>query len=192
MVNLKKNTNNDKPNLKDLVDEIISVNLIEKGNFTLLVTLIFIVIITLGVLYNVCFFVPSFRDFMKETFAPLINIILYLWHLYCKFWESFGFDTTSKKFRDIITWGVAIFLALLLGFFFSICEMLIDEKKLDKNELAYYLSKTTYSSSKGAAKIICTYKHDIKFRRLYNIILAIISILETICISFIVVSSNIY
>lgn len=67
---------------------------------------------------------------MKDTFAPIINIDLYFWNLYCKLWETLEFDTSSEGMRNSITSGIAFLLPFLFELLVLISEFLIDENKL--------------------------------------------------------------
>ena len=151
-INLKKNTNNDKSNfgkdLKEILTNIISGDISNEAILTLIIFTIFFIVIIGVIIYNLCFFVPSFKDFMANTFKPITNFILCLWNLYRKIWECFGFDTSSAKNQRIITEGVIYFCCLL----FSIIV-------------------PSYKNNKDR------YETDLKYRKFYNISLTILFII---------------
>lgn len=164
-INLKKNTNNGKSDfwkdLKEILTNIISGDISDEAKLTLIVfTICFICIIGV-IIYNLCFFVPSFRDFMTNTCKPITNFILYLWNLYKKIWECFGVDTSSAKNQCLITEGV-IYISCFL----------------------FSLIVPSYKNNKDR------YETDLKYRKFYNISLTILFIIFLIMLSFVLVSCN--
>lgn len=164
-IKLKKNTNNDKSDfwkdLKEILRNIIAGDISDEAKLTLIIfTICFIAVIGV-VIYNLCFFVPSFKDFMTNTFKPITNFILYFWTLYRKIWECFGFDTSSEKNQRIITEGVIYFFCLL-----------------------FTIIVPSYENNKDR------YETDLKYRKFYNISLTILFLILLIMLSFILVSCN--
>lgn len=163
-IKLKKNINY-KQNFWDIVknkiDELISVDISIKAEYledrTTIIFLswfIFAIFLVGVITYYVCSAGYDFSNFVEPIWGPVTDIISFFWNLYCKLWESLGFDTTSRHVKEMMTMGVATFIQFLF-------VLIIGSK---------------YSDDK--------YKNDIKFRKFYNISLFILFIILFILLAF--------
>ena len=134
-IKLKKNINY-KQNFWDIVknkiDELISVDISSKvkdladlddrTKIIFLSWFIFAIFLVGWITYICCSAGYDFSNFVEPILGPVTDIISFFWNLYCKLWESLGFDTTSRKVKESMTMGVGIFiqfLFLLLGSTYS-------------------------------------------------------------------------
>ena len=189
-INLKKNANNDKSNLKDIIDEIISKDYLTEpltltDKSTMIVFFIFIFILIEGCFILVFKFID--KDFIYSL--PIINIPVILCKSYIQLWESWGLDTSNQSSLKLIALLLLVILVALMWVFCWYSIYIIDkEDKMYKNKIDKF-NLFSYASKYSSKEMLFRYVIDVKFRKFYNPALAIVFfIIFEIILCFIFVS----